>query len=74
MIIFIFVLIVLYVGKGGFWEGKTVDQRGWFPQNAIKEISPGNFDNYILKFQETYLSLKEVITNKATTLDKVPSK
>ena len=27
--------LVLYVGKGGFWEGKVGDVTGWFPQHAI---------------------------------------
>lgn len=30
-----FCFVVLYIGKGNFWEGKINDKQGWFPRNAI---------------------------------------
>ena len=39
--IFFSLIIVLYVGKGGFWEGKAGDNTGWFPQHAIIEKTDG---------------------------------
>ena len=32
----------MYVGKGGFWEGRNEDgHQGWFPQNVLKEKTYG---------------------------------
>ena len=30
-------LAVLYIGKGGYWEGKVGVNQGWFPALAITE-------------------------------------
>lgn len=27
----------MYIGKGGYWEGKAGGNQGWFPALAIKE-------------------------------------
>ena len=29
----------MFVGKGGYWEGRTGGQEGWFPCAAIKEVA-----------------------------------
>ena len=31
---------MLYVGKGGFYEGRANGEQGWFPRNTIKIHSP----------------------------------
>jgi hypothetical protein len=35
---------VTYIGKGGYWEGKTGGKEGWFPRLAIKEYGDEEFD------------------------------
>lgn len=37
---------VLYIGKGGYWEGRANGLHGWFPQNAIKEKTFGNLKSF----------------------------
>ena len=32
---------VVYIGKGGYWEGKSGGRQGWFPALAIKELTEG---------------------------------
>lgn len=31
--------LVLYIGKGGYWEGRAGGRQGWFPQDAIEAVS-----------------------------------
>ncbi len=37
-------LLVTYIGKGGYWEGKAGGKEGWFPRLAIKEFGDDEFD------------------------------
>ena len=30
---------VVYIGKGGYWEGKAGGKLGWFPALAIREVN-----------------------------------
>lgn len=32
-------IAVLFMGKGGYCEGKTGEEQGWFPYNAIQEVT-----------------------------------
>ena len=32
-------LAVMFVGKGGYWEGCAGGQEGWFPCAAIREVA-----------------------------------
>ena len=29
----------MFVGKGGYWEGRAGGQEGWFPCAAIREVT-----------------------------------
>lgn len=29
----------MFVGKGGYWEGRAGGQEGWFPCAAIREVA-----------------------------------
>ena len=35
-------LIVLFMGKGGYCEGKVGDKHGWFPYNVVLEEQKAN--------------------------------
>ncbi len=37
-------LLVTYIGRGGFWEGRSEGKEGWFPRLAIKELGDEEFD------------------------------
>lgn len=37
-----FLFAVLFIGKGGYWEGRAGGQEGWFPCAAIKEVTANN--------------------------------
>ncbi len=39
-------LVVTYIGKGGYWEGRAGGQEGWFPRLAIKEAGEEEYDDY----------------------------
>ena len=30
---------MLFIGKGGYWEGRAGGKQGWFPALAIKEVA-----------------------------------
>ena len=32
-------LAVVFIGKGGYWEGRAGGRLGWFPARAIQEIT-----------------------------------
>ena len=32
-------LTVVFIGKGGYWEGRAGGRLGWFPARAIQEIT-----------------------------------
>ena len=29
---------VVFIGKGGYWEGRAGGRQGWFPAKAIKDV------------------------------------
>ena len=30
---------VVFIGKGGYWEGRSGGRQGWFPARAIQEVT-----------------------------------
>jgi hypothetical protein len=30
---------VVFIGKGGYWEGRAGGRQGWFPARAIQEVT-----------------------------------
>ena len=30
---------VVFIGKGGYWEGRAGGRVGWFPARAIQEVT-----------------------------------
>ena len=43
--VFYFYHVVLYIGKGNYWEGKVNNEQGWFPKSAITVSGIYNADN-----------------------------
>ena len=33
---------VVFIGKGGYWEGRAGGRQGWFPAKAIKDVEDGD--------------------------------
>lgn len=31
--------VVLFIGKGGMWEGRVGSRQGWFPSCAVREMT-----------------------------------
>ena len=36
---------MVYIGKGGYWEGKAAGKHGWFPALAIREVTEDEPDS-----------------------------
>uniref|UniRef100_A0A1X7UNN6 SH3 and multiple ankyrin repeat domains protein 3 n=1 Tax=Amphimedon queenslandica TaxID=400682 RepID=A0A1X7UNN6_AMPQE len=62
---------VLYVGKGGFWEGKVGDVTGWFPQHAITEKMEG-WDDQAQQAAKEEKGSEKIPGIKSVTLSKGP--
>ena len=66
IIIYFYVVIMVYalcsavvfIGKGGYWEGRAGGKLGWFPARAIQELTDdgdsGVFSEYCESWEMFY--------------------
>ena len=38
---------VVFIGKGGYWEGRAGGRQGWFPAKAIKDVEDEDSGVYV---------------------------
>ena len=49
-------LAVVFIGKGGYWEGKAGGRLGWFPARAIQEVAEDGDSGVFSEYCELYVA------------------